>query len=99
MTSILNDIIILLLIFYDEMMLTLLSLSELNRNVIEQSRIAYEEGLRRAGSSRATQHSLPEERDINQADVTRALGTVDAELVFAGPKKSKVLLYYLVCII
>ena len=87
MTSILNDIIILLLIFYDEMMLTLLSLSELNRNVIEQSRIAYEEGLRRAGSSRATQHSLPEERDINQADVTRALGTVDAELVFAGPKK------------
>ena len=87
MTSILNDIIILLLIFYDEMMLTLLSLSELNRNVIEQSRIAYEEGLRRAGSSRATQHSLPEERDINQADVTRALGTADVELVFAGPKK------------
>jgi len=87
LTSILNDIIILLLIFYDEMMLTLLSLSELNRNVIEQSRIAYEEGLTQAGSSRATQHSLPEERDINQADVTRALGTADAELVFAGPKK------------
>ena len=87
MTSILNDIIILLLIFYDEKMLTLLLLSELNRNVIEQSRIAYEEGLRRAGSSRATQHSLPEERDINQADVTRALGTADVELVFAGPKK------------
>ena len=64
MTSILNDIIILLLIFYDEKMLTLLLLSELNRNVI-----------------------APEERDINQADVTRALGTVDAELVFAGPKK------------
>ena len=87
MTSILNDIIILLLIFYDEMMLTLLSLSELNRNVIEQSRIAYEEGLTQAGSSSAPHHSLPEERDINQADVTRALGTVDAELVFAGPKK------------
>ena len=87
MTSILNDIIILLLIFYDEMMLTLLSLSELNRNVIEQSRKAYEEGLTQAGSSSAPHHSLPEERDINQADVTRALGTVDAELVFAGPKK------------
>ena len=87
MTSILNDIIILLLIFYDENMLTLLLLSELNRNVIEQSRIAYEEGLTQAGSSSAPHHSLPEERDINQADVTRALGTVDAELVFAGPKK------------
>ena len=87
MTSILNDIIILLLIFYDEKMLTLLLLSELNRNVIEQSRKAYEEGLTQAGSSSASHHSLPEERDINQADVTRALGTVDAELVFAGPKK------------
>ena len=87
MTSILNDIVILLLIFYDEKMLTLLLLSESNRNVIAQSGIAYEEGLTQAGSSSAPDHSLPEERDINQADVIRALGTVDAELVFAGPKK------------
>ena len=87
MTSILNDIIILLLIFYDEKMLTLLLLSELNRNVIAQGDIAYEEGLTQAGTSSAPDHSLPDGRDIHQADVTRALGTVDAELVFAGPKK------------
>ena len=75
MTSILNDIIILLLIFYDEKMLTLLLLSELNRNVIAQGDIAYDEGLTQPGSSSAPSHSVPDERDINQADVRRALAS------------------------
>ena len=56
-------------------MITLLLLSELNRNVIDQGDRANEERVTQPSTSSAPPPSAPVERDVDLTDVSRALAS------------------------